>query len=131
MVGYPIGDFLIRLKNAYLAKKEEVVVPYSKMNERLAKILAKHSFIGGYRVKEEDKKKKTLVVSLVYSRGKPALTEVKLISKPGRRIYASVRDMPFPPTRLGIVLVSTPKGVLTAKEAVKKKVGGEVIGYVW
>ena len=132
MINYPVGDFLIRIKNAYLAKKESVTAPYSKMNEKVAKILKAHSFIADFKTREDkERKHKFLEITLSYRGKVPALSDIKIISKPGRRIYSNVKNMPYPPARSGIVLVSTPKGVMTAKEAVKKEVGGEVIGYVW
>jgi small subunit ribosomal protein S8 len=132
MTNYPVGDLLIRIKNAYLAGKQDLAVPYSKMSEAVVKVLKDYSLISGFKVqKEKTKNQKVLVISLSYPRGKPALNEIKIISKPGRRVYASVKKMPFPPAKSGLVLVSTSKGVLTAKEATKSHLGGEVICYIW
>jgi small subunit ribosomal protein S8 len=132
MINYPVGDLLIRIKNAYLAGKQDLTVPYSKMSQAVVRVLKDYSLIGGFKVNQKKgREQKTITISLSYPHGQPALSEVRIISKPGKRVYASVKKMPFPPAKSGLVLVSTPKGILAAKEAVKSHLGGEVICYIW
>lgn len=133
-VNYPLGDFLIRIKNGYLVKKEKVTAPWSKIKEAVAALLKKNLFIADYQVKEEKKSGgKKIVVKLRYSsQGEPALREVSLFSKPGRRIYVNYRRIPYPKGgEGGMVIISTPAGIMRGKEARQKKLGGEVIGEVW
>lgn len=129
MISDPIGDMLTRIKNGYLAKNAVVEVPYSKIKEEIAKILVKEKFLKNYQVRENKFKK--LVLELKYQNGKPAVEGVKRVSKPGVRIYASADKIPLPKFGLGITLVSTSKGIMSHKEARKKKLGGEVIGQIW
>ncbi len=127
-----IADFLIRIKNGYRAKKEQVSSPWSKMRETIARILAKHGYLAGVKVKKIDSAKKELVVKLKYDdQGQPALTEVKRISKPGRRIYAPADKIPYALGGAGITLVSTSQGIMIDREARKRNLGGEIIGQVW
>lgn len=127
----PISDMLISIKNALAVKKESVSVPYSKIKMEIAKILAKEKLI-----KEADHKgkkiKKTIDIILNYGdSGKPAITGVKRISKPSRRIYVGTDKIKTVKHGFGLQILSTPKGLLTNKEAKKEKVGGEVICEVW
>jgi len=124
---YPLGDFLIAIKNAYLAEKSQVVVPWSKQKEAVAKLLKKAKFLKEVKVKKEGKKQ-FLAVELSPEKGR---VEVKLFSKPGRRYYVSVREIPFPQGKGAVVIVSTPQGVMLGKEARKKKIGGELIAHIW
>lgn len=122
----PIADFLIRIKNAALAKRGIVLVPYSKLKENIALVLQKSGFLSKVEVKENAGKKQ-LILSLVEEDGKLRLVEVKRISKPGRRVYVKAADVKTYMRGLGTVIISTPAGVLTGREALKKNLGGEVI----
>jgi len=125
----PISDMLTRIKNAYMAKKRNVVLPSSKVKLNIANLLQKNGYIGG--VKESGDKKKELQIDLIYKNNKPALSAVKRISKPGRRIYAGARELTNVLNGYGISIVSTSKGIMTNKEARKEKIGGEIICEVY
>lgn len=121
-----ISDFVIRLKNASLANNHEVVSPYSKFRADLAKVLLDQGFIGGYRV-DTDTKFKVLKVSLKSSGIRVDRLQVVRISKPGRRVYAQANRMARLILGQGAVIVSTPQGLMTAKQAQKANLGGELI----
>lgn len=130
MTSDPIADMLIRLKNGYLAHKNSVAVPYSKLKDRLAQILVEEGFL--LEVKKDRKKiKEDLILRLRYQEGKPAFEQAKRISKPGRRVYQDVAKLPGVSEGLGIAVISTPKGLMTTREARRRKLGGEVICRVW
>ena len=122
---YPVGDFLIRVKNAALAGKHEVEVPVTKGIKAVAEALKR----AGY-VEEVKAAKGLLTASLSYRRKKPVMLGLKLISKPGLRIYMDVDDIE---AKRGpsIFIVSTPKGVLISKEVIGKRASGEVLAEVW
>ncbi len=127
-----IADFLVRIKNGYLAKKTEVSVPYSKLNENLAKILVKEGYLD--QLKTETGKLKTskeLVVILKYEGKKPVLSDIKQVSKPGLRVYVRKGRIPRVLGGLGTTIVSTPQGVMPSQEAKVKGLGGEAICRVW
>jgi small subunit ribosomal protein S8 len=122
---YPVGDFLTRIKNAAMARNKKVSTEADKRIVTVAEALKKLGFLD-----ELKKDKGTLTVSLVFKNKKPALLDMKLVSKPGLRIYMNVRDIEKkrgPST----YLISTPKGVVSSREAIKKRVGGEVIAEIW
>lgn len=122
----PIADALIRIKNGYQVGKEEVVIRYSKLIFSLMKLLEKEDYIGS--VKQKDKQ---IVVVLKYPLRKPAMTDIKRVSKPSLRVYKGVKELPKVLNGLGIAIISTPKGIMTDREARKQKVGGEVLALVW
>lgn len=131
VVNDPIGDMLARIKNGYLARKNVVEVPYSKMKEEIAKILVKEGYLERLKSKIQNSKFKVLELKLKYEGKRPAIEEVKRVSKPGVRIYAKAGEIPRVKYGLGITIVSTSKGIMTDKEAKKKNLGGEVICQVW
>ena len=122
----PIGDFIIRLKNASLANRFEVVAPHSNFREEMAKILREEKLIDSYEVKS-DEGKKQLIVKLLVVGNKTRLIEAKKVSKLGKRVYAQAKDLYRLNRGLGILIVSTPKGLMTAQKAKKENQGGEVI----
>ncbi len=123
----PIGDFIIRLKNASAVRKDSVVVPYSKFKHAIADVLKRSGFIEDFE-KEGSGTKKRLVIKLAYKEdGRPKIQEAKRISKPGRRIYRSLKEIYPVKQGFGVLILSTPKGVLSDKEAKKEKVGGEAL----
>lgn len=126
----PIADMLTRIRNGNMAKHTEVKVPFSKIKESMANILKNEGYITGYEIKEEGNIK-DIVVTLKYMDGDAVIKGLKRISKPGRRVYTSVENLPKVLGGLGIAIVSTPKGVITDKECRKHSVGGEVLCYVW
>ncbi len=123
-IDYPVGDFLIRLKNSALAGKKEIVVPKTKYILATAAALKSAKYLQD--IKEDGG---NVVVSLAYSHKEPVLTNIKMISKPGLRIYSSA-DQLKAQKGPSVYIVSTPKGVLTSKQAIKEGVGGEIIAEV-
>ncbi|MDO8514282.1 MAG: 30S ribosomal protein S8 [bacterium] len=131
MVNDPIGDFIISLKNAGAIKKTSVSVPYSAFKMAVAEKLKDAGYVAGVE-KKGKKVRKTLDVVLKYNaEGEHAINGVKRISKPGRRMYKSTREIL--PVRYGhgALVLSTPRGVMTDKEARKEKVGGEALFEIW
>ncbi len=126
----PIGDMLTRIKNALTAKKEQVVIPHSKLKEAIAQILEKNNYIKDYEV-EEKKPQADLIVNLRYIQGLPAISGMERISKPGRRLYAKTQQIPVTLNGYGLTVISTSKGILTDDQARKKNVGGELLCKVW
>ena len=122
----PVADALIRIKNGYMVSRVKVSLRYSKLVLNLCKILKKEGYIDGCKVSERE-----IEVTLKYDGRDRALTDVKRISKPGLRVYKSVKSLPFVLNGLGIAIVSTPKGLMNDKEARKLGVGGEVMAEVW
>lgn len=125
-----VSDLLIRIKNGYTARKGEVVVPYSKLALAICELLKNEGFIDDCQTKDKE-----IGVVLKYIEEdfikEPALSGVKRISKLGRRVYAGSRNLPRVQNGLGIAIISTPKGIMTDKQARKEGVGGEVMAYVW
>jgi small subunit ribosomal protein S8 len=131
MVNDPIADMLTRIRNAGMVKHSQVVMPSSKIKVSIARILAEEGFIQGYTV-TDDKPQPKLVIQLKYAgRGKPVITGLERVSRPGRRIYTSYRDVPWVRSGLGISILSTPKGLMTGRQAKREKVGGELVCQVW
>ena len=127
MVTDSISDFLIRLKNASMVGKESVSLPFSQMKLSIAEILVREGYIAGI----DKRKPYSLTVSLVYKNGRPAISGVKRISKPSRRLYMGVRELKPVKRGYGLLVLSTPAGVLTGKEARLKRVGGEALFEIW
>ena len=122
----PIADLLITIKNGYMAKKKEVVAPYSKFKLAIAKVLEKEKFIG--KVEQEDR---LINIELLYENGKPKVTSIKKISKLGLRVYSKSKRLKSTRGGRGMTLISTPQGVMSAKEAKSKRLGGEVIAEIF
>jgi small subunit ribosomal protein S8 len=122
----PISDFLTRLRNALLAKQESILSPSSRMKFVIAKILEKEGFVGSVTEKL-DGVKRVLAIDLKYDNAEPAMRVVKRVSTPGRRIYRNAKNLPVVLSDRGIAIVSTSQGVMTNKEARKRKLGGEII----
>ncbi len=122
-----IADLLVRIRNASMVRKYEVALPFSKMKEAILRILEQEGFVKDIEIIEEDKKKN--IKFRISSTKLP--THVKQISKPGQRIYAKSKDIPNPLRGFGLVIISTPKGVITAKKASKLGLGGELICEIW
>ena len=132
MVNDSIADMLTRIRNAQTARHETVTVETSIMKRSIAQILLDEGYISAFDEVENAGKNKNLVISLKYvNKNQKVITGLKRISKPGRRIYASCEDLPKVLGGLGIVIVSTSKGVMTDREARKLGIGGEVLAYVW
>lgn len=125
----PIGDMLIRIKNANQRKTREVSIPHSKVKETLAGILKTEGYIVDFTVSGEGIEK-AIIVTLKYKGNQKAITGVKRISKPGLRVYVKSEEMPSVLSGFGIAIVSSSKGMITDKQARKENVGGEVLAYV-
>lgn len=129
----PIADMLTMIRNANERYHKEVVVPRSKLKQQIARILAEEGYISHYEVFEQDGKA-FIKIDLKYKgkRGKErVISGLERVSKPGRRVYVGVDQIPKVLNGLGITILSTPQGVMTGKEARKRRVGGEVICNVW
>lgn len=126
-----IADMLTRIRNANSAKHDSVKVPASNMKKAIAQILVDEGYIKSFTV-EEDGKQGMIEIQLKYGPNKSqVITGLRRVSKPGLRIYSNCADMPKVMRGLGTVIVSTPKGVMTDKEARKLNVGGEVLAFIW
>lgn len=121
-----IGDALIRIKNGYSVGKLSVPVKYSKLIVKLMKLLQDEGYLEGVEQKD-----RLVYVSLRYKARKPAISGISRISKPSLRVYMGVSKLPYVLNGLGIAIISTPKGLLTDKQARKMKVGGEILAFVW
>ncbi len=126
-VNDPLGDMLTRIRNAQLRGKSTVRTPASKLRAWVLDVLAAEGYIRGYEKKDGDKGLPELEISLKYFEGTPVIRELKRVSTPGRRVYASVKEIPTVRQGLGISIVSTPKGVMTDAAARTANVGGEVL----
>lgn len=125
----PIADMLTRIRNASRALLPEVTVQHSRLKENIARILKNEGYIAGYEV--EGDKIKTLKIKLKYQGKKPVIEGLKRCSKPGRRIYVSVDEIPRVRSGLGIAILTTSQGVMSNVEARKKNIGGELLCQVW
>ena len=126
----PIADMLTRIRNANAVMHEKVDVPHSNLKDRLAEILKEEGYIANYKV-VTDGNKKNIRVYLKYDGKERVIKGIKRISKPGRRVYSSVEDMPRVLSGLGIAIVSTSKGFVTDRVARRENVGGEILAFVW
>ncbi len=126
----PIADFLTRIRNASKAKKVRVEIPASGMKLSLAEILKARGYIFDYQVNDDQKQNKINII-LKYKNGVPAINGLKRISKPGLRVYKGSTELPRVLNGLGTAVISTPKGLLTDKEARNQSLGGEVVCYIW
>jgi small subunit ribosomal protein S8 len=122
----PIGDMLARIRNAQERGKSKVAIPPSRLRERVLEVLHREGFIRGFSTLEKDGKSE-LEIELKYFDGAPVIKELNRVSKPGRRVYASVATLPSVYNGLGISILSTPKGVMTDADARAQNVGGEVL----
>lgn len=125
MTNYPVGDFLIQIKNAAMARNREVSVPETKLVKTVANVLKKQGLLDEIR-----KDKNNITVRLAYKKKEPVLLGLKLISKPGLRVYWDV-DQLEKTKGPSMFLISTSVGILSSKDAIKKRVGGEVIVEIW
>lgn len=120
----PIADFLTRIRNAQLASQHEVMVPYSKLKYAIAQLLEREGWIVGLATLENNTQLKVL---LKFDQGQPVINHLRRISKPGRRVYVKRDQLPRVMGGLGLAIISTPKGLMTADEARKARLGGEVL----
>lgn len=126
----PIADFLTRIRNANTAKKGDLLVPYSKIKAEIARILKQEGYISDYEVDTNGQFPQIKVTNKLENRTS-AITGLKRISKPGLRRYVGADEIPRVLGGMGISILSTPRGVVTGREAKKQNVGGELLAYVW
>ncbi|MEI6350833.1 MAG: 30S ribosomal protein S8 [Verrucomicrobiota bacterium] len=126
----PIADFLTRLRNSTAARKAESLVPYSKIKVEIARILKQEGYISDYEL-DTTGTFPVIRISLKYVNRTGAITGLKRVSKPGLRRYVGSQDIPRVLGGLGISILSTPRGVISGREAKKQNVGGELLAYVW
>ena len=133
MMTDPVADMLTRIRNANKALHDRVEIPSSKLKEEIARILKEEGYVRDYHVREAGELPyKVLVVELKYGRSRErVLTDVKRISKPGRRIYAGKDRLPRVLGGMGTAILSTSRGVITSRTAEREGIGGEVICFVW
>jgi small subunit ribosomal protein S8 len=118
---------LTRIRNGQMAQKGSVLSPASKLRKNVLEVLRREGYIRGYTASEPVKGKAELSIELKYHNGEPVIRELRRVSRPGRRIYAGVKELPEIYNGLGIAILSTPRGVLSDAEAREKMVGGEVL----
>ena len=126
----PIADMLTRIRNAGAAGLKTVAIPLSREKEAIAAVLKSEGYIAEAVVEGEGVKRQ-LVLSLKYYEGKPVIEGLERISKPSCRVHCSSREIPRVRNGLGAVVLTTPKGIMSGREAAKANVGGEVLCYVW
>ena len=123
----PLGDMLTRIRNAHMRRRPKVTTPASNMRGRVLDVLAEEGYIRGYTRVEQKGAIPEFEIELKYFNGQPAIREIERISKPGRRVYSPVRDLPTVANGLGVAILSTPKGVMSDAKAREENVGGEIL----
>ncbi len=134
MVNNPVIDMLIRIKNAQMAKSEHVLVSLSKTKLKIAEILKSAGFLSDIEIKKKKSRKTEhdyILLQLKYNDGQGALNGIKIISKPSRKIYVKSKDIKPVRSGYGMSIISTPKGVMSSKEARKHNLGGELMFEIW
>ena len=127
----PVGDLLTRIRNAQHARHSRCVAPASRLKADVLDVLKREGYIRAWKVAEVRTGISQLEIELKYSEGEPAIKEVNRVSKPGRRVYAKIKELPKVYAGLGISILSTPKGVMSDAEARAANVGGEVLARVF
>jgi len=127
----PIADMLTRIRNGLTVRKPYVLVPSSKLKVSIAQILLEEGFIQGYEVTNEHPQANIRLWLKYDDKRRPIVVGLKRVSRPGRRVYSGKRELPWVLSGLGVAIVSTPKGVMTDREARRNGVGGEILCYVW
>jgi small subunit ribosomal protein S8 len=123
----PLGDMITRIRNAQLRNKNKVSTPGSRLRESVLEVLKTEGYIRGYASVEHTGGRSELEIELKYFDGEPVIREIERISKPGRRVYVAVRNLPRINNGLGVAILSTPKGVMADHDAREANVGGEII----
>ncbi|MFN8831237.1 MAG: 30S ribosomal protein S8 [Labrys sp. (in: a-proteobacteria)] len=123
----PIGDMLTRIRNAQMRGKSSVSTPGSRQRARVLDVLASEGYIRGYSSTDYGNGRTEFEIELKYYDGTPVIRDIKRVSKPGRRVYASVKELPRVSNGLGVAIVSTPRGVMADHDAREANVGGEVL----
>ncbi len=123
----PLGDMLTRIRNAQMRRRPKVLTPASNLRGRVLDVLASEGYIRGYARFEPKDGMPEFEIELKYFDGQPAIREISRVSKPGRRVYSPVKDIPTVANGLGVAILSTPKGVMSDAKAREENVGGEVL----
>ncbi|MFN7634832.1 MAG: 30S ribosomal protein S8 [Acetobacteraceae bacterium] len=123
----PLGDMLTRIRNAQRAKQTRVIAPASSLRADVLDVLKREGYIRAWKIEDVRPGIRQLEVELKYSEGEPAIKEISRVSKPGRRVYSKIKDLPKHYNGLGISILSTPRGVMSDTEARAANVGGEVL----
>ena len=123
----PLGDMLTRIRNAQLRRKSKVSTPASSLRQRVLDVLQAEGYIRGYSAVDQAGEVAELEIELKYYDGEPVIRDIERVSRPGRRVYASVKNIPTVANGLGVSILSTPKGVMSDSEARDQNVGGEVL----
>ena len=131
MMTDPLGDMLTRIRNGQLAKKPSVIAPASRLRANVLDVLKREGYIRGYSQAEQRTGVAELTIELKYHEGQPVIREISRVSKPGRRVYSKIKDLPKVSNGLGISILSTPRGVMSDAEARAANVGGEVLCQVF
>ena len=126
----PIADFLTRIRNAVGSGKAELTAPYSKIKAEIARILKQEGYITNYEIETTGKFPEIKITNKIVNRA-PAITGLKRISRPGLRRYVGSDEIPRVLGGMGIAILSTPKGLLSGRDAKRQKIGGELLAYVW
>jgi len=130
MVNDPIADMLTRIRNAVMVGHDSVMVPHSRVKVSIAKILKDENFIGDFEI-TKGKQEQMMKIQLKYVDKQPAVLGLERVSRPGLRVYAGKTEIPRVYGGLGVAVMSTSQGIMTGKDAWRKKLGGEVLCYVW
>jgi small subunit ribosomal protein S8 len=123
----PLGDMIARIHNAQMRNKSKVSTPSSRFRKYVLEVLKNEGFIRGYAAIEHSNGQEELEIELKYFDGEPVIREISRVSKPGRRVYASVKNLPRVNNGLGVAILSTPKGVMADHDARDANVGGEIL----
>jgi small subunit ribosomal protein S8 len=127
----PLGDMLTRIRNGQSARKQVVNSPASKLRSNVLEVLRREGFIRGFSTRETRSGVNEVSIELKYQEGEPVIREIKRVSRPGRRVYSKIKDLPRVYNGLGIAILSTPRGVMSDNEARAANVGGEVLCQVF
>jgi len=127
----PLGDMLTRIRNAQLRRQSKVSTPSSKLRANVLEVLQQEGYIRGFAAVDHGDGKAELEIELKYFDGEPVIRTIERVSKPGRRVYASVKNIPRVKNGLGVSILSTPKGVMSDADARDQNVGGEVLCQVF
>jgi small subunit ribosomal protein S8 len=131
MMTDPIADLLTRIRNAQTARHDTVSIPHSKLKQGLIKVLYDEGYVGPFRIVEEDGWKKIQVTLRYAGKKEPVVSSLGRVSKPGRRVYIGYKDLKSVRSGMGLSILSTPKGILTDRQAREEKVGGELLCRIW
>jgi small subunit ribosomal protein S8 len=123
----PLGDMLTRIRNGQQARKQSITTPASKLRENVLEVLQREGYIRGFTRNPVSPGQEEIVIELKYQEGTPVIREIARISKPGRRVYSKIKELPKVANGLGISILSTPRGVMSDSEARAANVGGEVL----